>query len=254
MRVVWHCHTLSFFSDRTPLPAWISFDSSSRTFAGTAPPSEYAQSFRIKLIASEVSGFGDSSLSFTMVVSNHTWLFTPFSQSINVVKGAEIRITGLKQKLFVDDSQAGDSDIQSATANVPSWLSFDNSAFDAPVSKSYRHCQRSIRKCRAVYHPPCRSVRALCEPDWNAKPYAWSTLRIQDTASRFRKRRRECNRQPCTTGAIPPLRPRNDYHFRHSPSRLSCSRHSVFHHNHFRYRKRVANFPHCGGEGHDTWS
>jgi hypothetical protein len=65
-----------------------------------------------------------------MVVSNHTWLFTPFSQSINVVKGAEIRITGLKQKLFVDDSQAGDSDIQSATANVPSWLSFDNSTFE----------------------------------------------------------------------------------------------------------------------------
>jgi hypothetical protein len=124
---------LSYFallSDRTPLPAWISFDSSSRTFAGTAPPSDYAQSFRMNLIASEVVGFADSSLSFTMVVSNHTWLFRPFSQSINVVKGAELRITGLNQKLFVDDSQAGDNDIQSATADLPSWLSFDHGTFE----------------------------------------------------------------------------------------------------------------------------
>jgi hypothetical protein len=124
---------LSYFallSDRTPLPAWISFDSSSRTFVGTAPPSDYARSFQIDLIAFEVPGFADASISFTMVVSNHAWLFKPFSSTINVAEGDEVRITGLKQKLFVDESQAGDSDIESATADLPSWLIFNNDTFE----------------------------------------------------------------------------------------------------------------------------
>jgi hypothetical protein len=124
---------LSYFallSDRTPLPAWISFDSSSRTFAGTAPPSDYAQSFWIDLIAPEVPGFADASIAFTMVVSSHTWLFKPFKQTVNAANGDDIRITGLKEKLFADDSQARDSNIQSATADLPSWLSFDNNIFE----------------------------------------------------------------------------------------------------------------------------
>jgi hypothetical protein len=125
--------TLSCFallSNRTPLPAWISFDSSSISFAGTTPLLGDAQTLQIVLIASEVHGFADASLSFTMVISDHTLLFKPYNLSINVLKGDEVWISGLKEQLFIDGLQAGDIDIVSATADLPSWLSFDNGTFE----------------------------------------------------------------------------------------------------------------------------
>ncbi|KAF1839245.1 hypothetical protein BDW02DRAFT_644053 [Decorospora gaudefroyi] len=125
--------TLSYsalLSDRTPLPAWISFDSSSIRFAGTTPPTDYSQSIRIVLIAREEPGFAASSISFTMVISDHTLLFKSFSQTVNVATGTAIRIAKLKDKLYLDGSQVGDDDLQSVTADLPSWLSFDKSTFE----------------------------------------------------------------------------------------------------------------------------
>ncbi|KAF1849988.1 uncharacterized protein K460DRAFT_326420 [Cucurbitaria berberidis CBS 394.84] len=129
---------LSYFAtlaDRTPLPAWISFDASSIHFAGSTPPSQSPQSFEILLIACETPDFAASSVSFTMVISKHSLFFDPFSQAINLSKGDEVRITNLKQQLFLDESSIADDELQSITADLPSWLTLDNDTFEI-VGKS----------------------------------------------------------------------------------------------------------------------
>jgi axial budding pattern protein 2 len=128
-----HGAALSYFallSDRTPLPGWISFDATSMRFAGTVPPMDSTQSLQISLIASETPGFAAASVSFTMVISNHTLLFEPSAQTISATADDVVRITDLKEKLFLDDAHTDGDDIQSATADIPSWLSFDDKTFE----------------------------------------------------------------------------------------------------------------------------
>jgi len=116
--------------DHTPLPAWMSFDEQSLRLAGTTPPSAAVQSFDIILIASDTPGFAAASISFTLVVSNHQLLFKPLSQTISLSKGAQVDITGLKDKLFLDNTTIKDDDIESTSADLPSWLSFNNRSFE----------------------------------------------------------------------------------------------------------------------------
>jgi axial budding pattern protein 2 len=128
-----HGATLSYFallSDRTPLPGWIRFDATSMRFAGTVPPMDSSQSLQISLIASETTGFAAASVSFTMVISNHTLTFEPSAQTVSVTADDVVRIADLKQKLFLDDANADGDDIQSATAEIPSWLSFNDNTFE----------------------------------------------------------------------------------------------------------------------------
>ena len=124
-----HNVSLSYFAlleNRTPLPAWISFDSSSVSFVGITPATTYPQNIQMVLIASEAPGFSASSVSFTMVVSEHTLVFKPSSQSISIAKGQDVQINDLKKGLFLDGSSVRDKDLQSVTAELPSWLSLDN--------------------------------------------------------------------------------------------------------------------------------
>ncbi|KAJ4365294.1 polarity establishment/cellular polarization [Neocucurbitaria cava] len=124
---------LSYFAtlaDHTPLPAWISFDASSIHFAGSTPPMSSPQSFEILLIACETPGFAASSVSFTIFVSKHSLTFNPFNQIINITKGAEVRITNLKKELFLDGSPITDTDLEYITAELPSWLTLNNSTFE----------------------------------------------------------------------------------------------------------------------------
>jgi hypothetical protein len=129
-------------SDHTPLPAWISFDEPSLQFEGTTPITNIPQVFNISLIASDTPGYASASLLFSIAVSNHQMVFTPISQTINVTKGDEIHITGLKNTLQLDRSPISDRDIASAAASTPPWLTFDNSTFDivgtAPSTASSR--------------------------------------------------------------------------------------------------------------------
>ena len=116
--------------DHTPLPAWISFDSSSMRFTGTTPSSASPQTLTILLVASDTPGFGAASKEFSIVVSNHLLLFKPLMQTVNISKGEQVNIKGLKGMVFLDNAPIHDADIQSASADVPKWLSFDPHAFD----------------------------------------------------------------------------------------------------------------------------
>ncbi|KAH7125410.1 hypothetical protein B0J11DRAFT_305826 [Dendryphion nanum] len=125
-----HDKSLTFYAtlgDHTPLPAWISFDATTLRFSGITPPAVSApQSFEVLLIVSDIPGYASSSISYKLIVSNHQLLFKPLQQTINVTKGKEVRIVGLKRKIFVDTLPIRDEDIETATANVPGWLKFDN--------------------------------------------------------------------------------------------------------------------------------
>ena len=124
---------LSYFatlSDHTPLPAWISFDSSSLRFAGTTPPTDVPQSFGILLIASDTPGYAASTVQFSLSISVHELYFQSAIQTLNFTKGDNVHITGLKSKLYLDQAPISDRDIQSSSAELPDWLTFDNSSFD----------------------------------------------------------------------------------------------------------------------------
>ncbi|KAI0574562.1 He-PIG domain-containing protein [Pyrenophora tritici-repentis] len=124
-----HGIALSYFAlleNRTPLPAWISFDSSSISFGGTTSPTTYPQTIQMVLITSEAPGFSASTVSFTMVVSEHTLVFKPSSQSINVAQGQSVQINDLKKDLFLDGSNVDGKDLHSVTAELPFWLGLNN--------------------------------------------------------------------------------------------------------------------------------
>ncbi|KAF2833718.1 hypothetical protein CC86DRAFT_415668 [Ophiobolus disseminans] len=118
---------IALLSDRTPLPAWISFDTSSLHFAGTTPPTGYTTSFEIILVASDTPGYAASTIPFTIAVSNHQLLFQPFSQTFNSNEREDVHITGLNSMLFLDSVAIQDQQIQSISAKLLSWLTFDDS-------------------------------------------------------------------------------------------------------------------------------
>lgn len=124
---------LSYFatlSDHTPLPAWISFDASSLRFAGTTPLTSTPQSFGILLIASDTPGYAAATVQFSLAIGVHELYFQPAFQILNVTKGDNVHITGLKSNLYLDQSPITDRNIQSPSADLPDWLQFDSSSFD----------------------------------------------------------------------------------------------------------------------------
>lgn len=124
---------LSYFatlSDHTPLPAWLSFDASSLRFAGTTPSTNTPQSFGILLIASDTPGYAAATVQFSLAVGVHELYFQPAFQTLNVTKGDNVHLPGLKSNLYLDKSIISDRDIQSPSADLPSWLNFDTNSFD----------------------------------------------------------------------------------------------------------------------------
>ena len=117
-------------SDHTPLPSWVAFNSESLQFSGSTPQvGASPQSFEILLIASDVFGFAGAWITFTLVVSQHTFIFNPWKQTINTPRGATVNFTSLRNQLTLDGGPIVDADLQSATAELPSWLSFDPNTF-----------------------------------------------------------------------------------------------------------------------------
>ena len=117
-------------SDHTPLPSWVAFNSESLQFSGSTPQvGALPQSFEILLIASDVLGFAGAWITFTLVVSQHTFIFSPWKQAINTPRGATVNFTSLRNQLTLDGGPIVDADLQSATAELPSWLSFDPNTF-----------------------------------------------------------------------------------------------------------------------------
>ncbi|KAF2271332.1 uncharacterized protein EI97DRAFT_446711 [Westerdykella ornata] len=114
-------------ADHTPLPAWISFDEASLRFAGITPAIVMsAQTYDMLLIASDNPGFAAATMSFSLVISYHQLSFNPLHREIILAKGDQVNITGLLNFLFMDGAPMREQDIKSASAILPSWLSFND--------------------------------------------------------------------------------------------------------------------------------
>ena len=126
-------HTLyySLCTNGTPLPSWITFNPNSLSFSGTTPhatsPSELPQTLCIQLVASQVTGFAQASMSFKLVTVSHIFTFGNNLQIINTTFGSLVNFTSLRDDLALDGQQAQRSDIVHVVSDTPSWLSLDNS-------------------------------------------------------------------------------------------------------------------------------
>ncbi|SLM40609.1 Immunoglobulin-like fold [Lasallia pustulata] len=116
-------------ANNTPLPSWINFDSGSLSFEGTTPgatsPVQLPQTYEIQLTASDVVGFAGAILEFQLIVGIHELVFSGSHSMINVTQGTFFNYTGLQNGLALDGKPVQASDLAQATADFPSWISFD---------------------------------------------------------------------------------------------------------------------------------
>lgn len=117
-------------ADNSPLPAWVSFDKGTLGFSGTTPPFaslvEPPQTFSLKLVASDVTGFSAASVAFSIVVGSHALTASQPRVTLNATVGTPLYYTGLVGSVKIDGYPASISDLSRATTeNLPSWLVFD---------------------------------------------------------------------------------------------------------------------------------
>lgn len=119
--------------NNSPLPAWVTFDPSTLAFAGTTPPFdsliEPPQTFSMKLIASDVTGFSGAWVNFSIVVGSHSLTTTQPEVALNATAGALLTYDGLVGTIELDGATVSPGDVNVTTENLPDWLSFDPSSW-----------------------------------------------------------------------------------------------------------------------------
>lgn len=130
-------------SDRTSLPNWITFDSSSLKFSGVAPAvnSEIAPGFEYSFIfiASDYAGNAGSWVDFDIVVGYHE-LTTSLKGTtyINGSAGDEIDFEVPLESVYEDGQEVSLANLSSATLDgAPDWLSLDNYTLVGTVPDDY---------------------------------------------------------------------------------------------------------------------
>ena len=118
-------------ADRTPLPAWLAFDSTALRFTGTTPAvSKDPMQVNVTMSASSVAGFAEASVVFGIMVSQHEFVFEPVEYSIRITENEIVHLTNLRSKLLLDGNPVQDADLAGASASVPNWLDFDPRTFE----------------------------------------------------------------------------------------------------------------------------
>lgn len=118
----------SLTSSHTPLPIWITFDSSTLTFSGQAPAvnSEIAPSitYSFSLFAIQVSGFSSASLDFNIEVGAHQFSTNITSYNETVTPGTAFEYLLPLDDMFLDDEPIATSNITDIST-TSSWLTAD---------------------------------------------------------------------------------------------------------------------------------
>lgn len=114
-------------ADHTPLPSWLEFQESSLGFWGIAPgASGTPQSWTVNLMASDVVGFAGVVATFTLTISTNQLAFTPQHENMVAVAGTQLSFKLLMGDLSLNGKAVVRSQIKSAVAQAPSWLSLHN--------------------------------------------------------------------------------------------------------------------------------
>ena len=82
--------------------------------------------FGIQLTASDVTGFAGATTAFTIVVGVHELLFANSQQTVDITEGHNVNFPDLKSQLHLDGKPIADQDLKQATADIPSWITFNN--------------------------------------------------------------------------------------------------------------------------------
>ncbi|KAJ9642465.1 polarity establishment/cellular polarization [Coniosporium tulheliwenetii] len=122
--------TLTYYAtmtDRTPLPAWLSFSAEEVKFFGVAPPLDTSpQHFDVLLIASDVPGYAGGWAQFTLIISSHELVFEPPKVEVKISKDTPLEYRELRSHLKLNGKTIDDADIANASASIPPWLTFDS--------------------------------------------------------------------------------------------------------------------------------
>lgn len=115
-----------------PLPNWLFFDSNALKFSGTSPvinshiaPEMY---FDLVLIATEIEGFADVEIPFSLVIGAHQ-LTTTIQNTIllNVTETGQFRYELPLNYVYLDGSPINTTDLGNVElVNSPSWVSISN--------------------------------------------------------------------------------------------------------------------------------
>lgn len=117
----------STLSDRSPLPAWLSFNN--LQFSGTAPTNAiFPQRIDVLLMASEVKGFASIVAPFSIVISSHQLAFKNVENTFTFNTSQTVTVQGLRDQLELDGAAVPSDAITFATANTTDWLKFDSQA------------------------------------------------------------------------------------------------------------------------------
>ncbi|KAL8776224.1 MAG: hypothetical protein Q9213_008350, partial [Squamulea squamosa] len=117
----------------TPLPSWITFDTASLSFSGTAPqntsPDELPQTFGIQFTASDVAGFAAAVASFRVTVENHILMFEKEYYVVTMTQGQHFNYDGLQGALRMNGIPVDQAVTRQVHLELPSWVSFDQSTW-----------------------------------------------------------------------------------------------------------------------------
>ncbi|THW61170.1 hypothetical protein D6D20_05253 [Aureobasidium pullulans] len=118
-------------ADRTPLPSWLKFDSSSLTFWGMTPVLVTgSQTYGVDFIASDVAGFAGATTTFSLLISSNQLAFDTQTENITVTPEESVTLGPFRRQLQINGGQVSDSQIQRAVAKAPEWLTFQNSSLE----------------------------------------------------------------------------------------------------------------------------
>lgn len=113
-------------SDGSPLPSWIQFDHRTITFSGTSLPLP-AQAYSFSIVASDVLGFSESKIDFTINTTNRLLAFTKPELSVSVSKGGSVIINSLLKQLSLNGDQVPREEIDNVSSDPPPWLHLNSS-------------------------------------------------------------------------------------------------------------------------------
>ncbi|THY82225.1 hypothetical protein D6C95_08834 [Aureobasidium pullulans] len=118
-------------ADRTPLPSWLKFESSSLTFWGMTPVLVTgSQTYGVNFIASDVAGFAGATTTFSLLISSNQLAFDTQTENITVTPEESVTLGPFRRRLQINGGQISDSQIQRAVAKAPEWLTFQNSSLE----------------------------------------------------------------------------------------------------------------------------
>ena len=116
-------------SNNSPLPNWLQFQTASLEFSGFTPPlvspTAAPQIYGITVIASNVVGFAEASVTFELVVGYHIMSFANSNVTIAISPGHFLQTKDFIHELSLDNKSISSSDLVSVQSNAPGWLSLD---------------------------------------------------------------------------------------------------------------------------------